>query len=360
MAKPTYRIRNWTRHFENSESHKVKLARWLPLPNKHDGKSYRRLAAHPSAVEVFCAWVLIIQVASKCPVRGTLADEDGPLNAEDLSFQTGFPKHIFDLAFNVLSEQQIGWLESDAIRTHPDASGYVRVEGKGREGKGIEVIPPLPPKGGNGVPEGTPESDSPKREPTEPDGFVRFWNAWPRHHRKKGKSKCIREWKRRKLETIADTVIAGVERWKASDQWRKANGDYIPGPLPWIRDEAWEAPVGAANTQGIAPHQSDEERRKAVRALEAKLAEKERFENEKSHRIAIVREIPPDELAEMKAKLVAQQPNPTTRMTLEKADPYAGGRLTDLLYGMVEAGRLVQIGAAQDRLFQTVDSKEEL
>lgn len=109
--KPTYRVRDWDKHFENHESRKVKRSFWVPIPNRHDGKSYRRIAAHADGVAVFAAWILILEAASKMPERGVLADEDGPLDADDLAAMTGFPSSIFEAAFRLLPEDRVGWLE---------------------------------------------------------------------------------------------------------------------------------------------------------------------------------------------------------------------------------------------------------
>ncbi len=166
-----YRIKDWALHFENAESRKIKGARWLPLPNKHDGKGFRRMARHPRKVEVFCAWTLILQVASKCPVRGELADENGPLTALDLEDITDFPEEIFTLAFEVLKQDRIGWIDeipwpgpvhqekpgespdapgdsAGSSRQTPNESGTPGNEGiEGREGieRKKEKIPPFPP-----------------------------------------------------------------------------------------------------------------------------------------------------------------------------------------------------------------------
>lgn len=129
--QPTYRIRDWDKHFENSESRKYKSLKWVPVMNKHDGKGYRRVAAHPKSVQVFCAWSLIIQVASKMPTRGVLLDDDGPITASDLSSMTGFPESIFEAAFNVLVDSKIGWLNveiSEDLRKSPNVPGETTVE----------------------------------------------------------------------------------------------------------------------------------------------------------------------------------------------------------------------------------------
>lgn len=139
--KPTYRIKDWDLHFENHDSRKITNARWFPMPNKHDGKSFRRLAAHQDGVPVFAAWTLLLEVASKMPVRGVLSDEDGPLDSDDLAAMTGFPPDIFDLAFGLLIHEKVAWLEvegakRDAVPELPAASRNVALEQNGTEGNG--------------------------------------------------------------------------------------------------------------------------------------------------------------------------------------------------------------------------------
>lgn len=123
-----YRIKNWNDHFEKSQSRKCAKMAWVALPNKHDGKGYRRVARHERATELFTAWVLIVQVASKMPTRGLLVDEDGALTAADLADMTGFPESIFHLAFTVLTQPNIGWLERVAGSTLPAAGSLVELQ----------------------------------------------------------------------------------------------------------------------------------------------------------------------------------------------------------------------------------------
>lgn len=110
-----YRIRDWATHFENSRSREYKKLDWVPVPNRHDGKGYRRLIDLENGAALFAAWVLIVQVGSKCPQRGVLADEDGPLTAEDLALKTGCPAELFSQAFDVLRHPKIGWLEAEPL-----------------------------------------------------------------------------------------------------------------------------------------------------------------------------------------------------------------------------------------------------
>lgn len=73
-----------------------------------------------------------------------------------------------------------------------------------------------------------------------PPGFVRFWKAWPKHFRKQGRGECVRFWKKNKLEPIADRVIAAMEQSKASYDWTKEAGNYIPFPMTWLGRDPWE------------------------------------------------------------------------------------------------------------------------
>jgi hypothetical protein len=140
-----YRIRDWDKHFETFESRRIRHTTWVPFPVKHDGKGFRRLMAMRRGFEHYAAWVLIVQVAAKCPVRGTLADGDGPLTPADLAVKTGGPAGIFEKALSALVE--IGWLEcadmpADSTVAPAFSTGtnvFALPEGKGREQKGREL-----------------------------------------------------------------------------------------------------------------------------------------------------------------------------------------------------------------------------
>lgn len=114
-----YRVRGWDSLFENAQSRKCTKLAWVLVPNKHDGKSFRRLMCMENGPSLYGAWVILLQVASKCPERGILADEDGPLTAEDLALKSGCPEGVFIEALEVLSSPQIRWLEAEEI----DATG---------------------------------------------------------------------------------------------------------------------------------------------------------------------------------------------------------------------------------------------
>ena len=106
-----YRIKDWGLHYEKAESRRVKTMAWLPMPTRHDGAGFRRVAAHERGPELFAAWVLIVEVAAKMPTRGHLVKDGKPLTVKALHSRTGFAEAIFVLAFKVLTGPEIGRLE---------------------------------------------------------------------------------------------------------------------------------------------------------------------------------------------------------------------------------------------------------
>ena len=79
---------------------------------------------------------------------------------------------------------------------------------------------PLPPKG-----EG--ETD-----------FDKFWAVYPR---KVSKPQAMRSWKKAVTnEKTVKEIMAAVEMAKASADWKKDGGKYIPYPATWLNNRRWE------------------------------------------------------------------------------------------------------------------------
>ena len=107
-----YKIANWDQVYENHETRKLPRLRWVPVPNKHDGLGFRLMANEKDACDLYAAWNLIVQVASKSEKgeRGILRRGVSPLNVNNLALMTGFPARIFERAFAFFSQPIIGWL----------------------------------------------------------------------------------------------------------------------------------------------------------------------------------------------------------------------------------------------------------
>lgn len=122
-AAALYRVRNWEDHYENHITRKIKHLNWVATPNKHDGRGFRRLLRMPDGIALYGAWHIILQVASKMPKRGTLADEDGPLTPEDISDKTGAPADLIRRALRACSSPEVGWLEVSSTSLSPAFTG---------------------------------------------------------------------------------------------------------------------------------------------------------------------------------------------------------------------------------------------
>ncbi len=105
-----WRVKDWDRIFENSQSKKYANISWVPIPNKHDSDGYTQLIEHDHGVSHYGAWILLVQVASKCKPRGTLI-RDGDLehDVDSLARVTRVGAHVFWEA--IPRFVKIGWLE---------------------------------------------------------------------------------------------------------------------------------------------------------------------------------------------------------------------------------------------------------
>ena len=88
----------------------MKVMQWVPFTNSHDGDGFTQLMSRKNGTAIFGAWVLIVQVASKCNPRGTLLRSNGkPHDFETLARMTRGESKIFEESIKTLKE--IGWIE---------------------------------------------------------------------------------------------------------------------------------------------------------------------------------------------------------------------------------------------------------
>lgn len=155
-----YRIANWSSLYENNRTRELKSLTWVPFPNSHDGDGYTALMSHKNAEALLGAFVVIVQVASKCDPRGTLLRGPAmPHTAASIARITRFSERTIQQCFDACCDREIGWIlreklnESDEIARECDnpagtcdeiAGGCL--EGKGREGKEENGKEPPPDK----------------------------------------------------------------------------------------------------------------------------------------------------------------------------------------------------------------------
>ena len=71
--------------------------------------------------------------------------------------------------------------------------------------------------------------------------FDEFWNAYPRHVNKQAAMKAF---EKAKIDNqLLKVILAAIERQKASDQWTKDGGQFIPHPATWLNGRRWEDEV---------------------------------------------------------------------------------------------------------------------
>lgn len=70
-----------------------------------------------------------------------------------------------------------------------------------------------------------------------PPGFAEFIAAYP-GFRAKNRAAILGEWNRRDCERNADAVLAGLEKWRACDEW--ALEGVVPNATKFLEDEHWK------------------------------------------------------------------------------------------------------------------------
>jgi len=120
-----YRIVDWNIHFENNRTREMKSMDWVPMKNRMDGYGYVELVDHPNGAAHFGAWVAIVEIASRCPIRGTLMALTGkgetPHTPASLARISRIPAAIFEEALPRLAA--IGWIEHSEAVTQETAPG---------------------------------------------------------------------------------------------------------------------------------------------------------------------------------------------------------------------------------------------
>jgi hypothetical protein len=140
MAK-LYSIRNWDAHFENNRTRKMKHMMWIPVPNKHDGDGYTELVDRDDGAEMLGAWLAILQVASKCAIRGTLVRDNGtPHTPKTIARQTRIKEGVICKALQLLCSSDVEWLQvvDSSVVAPRCAIGAPSAHPTDEEEKGIE------------------------------------------------------------------------------------------------------------------------------------------------------------------------------------------------------------------------------
>lgn len=79
--------------------------------------------------------------------------------------------------------------------------------------------------------------------------FALFWSSWPNGPRKTAKKQCLAKWISQGCEADADRVMAALEWFKASEQWVKDGGAFVPMPMTWLNRRSWEIEIPKGKPQ---------------------------------------------------------------------------------------------------------------
>lgn len=107
-----------------------------------------------------------------------------------------------------------------------------------------KTYPPKSPQGEPGesleveTASGAAQAVDHSRTPDPQALFDRFWHTYPR---RVGKGAARKAWEKLSPDQpLVDAILAAVERDKATDQWQRENGRYIPHPATWLNQQRWE------------------------------------------------------------------------------------------------------------------------
>lgn len=124
----------------------MKNMQWVPLPNAHDGDGFTQIMEDKDGMALFGAWVLIVQVASKCHPRGTLVRANGhPHESDSLARMTRGNSETFKKAIKILIK--IGWIdeiESETPKAQEGAGCTHPTDEEGKEEKEGNACTHLP------------------------------------------------------------------------------------------------------------------------------------------------------------------------------------------------------------------------
>jgi len=115
-----FRVKCWSEVYETADSRKHKALQWVSVPIGFDSDGFVRLVEEfgDEAPALYGAWIALVLVAARCPIRGVLSTSNGdPISEARLAFVSRFPSTVFGKLIEWA--HRIGWLEvlpSDDVR----------------------------------------------------------------------------------------------------------------------------------------------------------------------------------------------------------------------------------------------------
>ncbi|MGM1051808.1 MAG: helix-turn-helix domain-containing protein [Pseudomonadota bacterium] len=89
-----------------------------------------------------------------------------------------------------------------------------------------------------GDPEATPQARGESSEAARMGDFAGFWEAYPR---RRGKADARKAWQALKPDAaLLERILVALAQARASPDWRREGGRFIPYPATWLRRRGWE------------------------------------------------------------------------------------------------------------------------
>jgi len=245
----TLQVRDWDQHYENNRTRGMKHTAWVPVPNKQDNEGYVQLVSHEDGAAHLGAWLALLQIASRCDVRGTLLRKDGrPHTAASLALISRLPAAVFDAVIPRLVD--IGWIEilkaeiaqPPAVAPHLPAASVPSAdqERKEQKNRGTEhtcASPDGAARGDNSF-SLIPKEPDQKRPDHRLAWFDAFWEVY-RPLRSRAKKDALKAFMGVvKTEAAFQTVMAALKTQVPEILTREPS--FRPYAASWLRGGRWE------------------------------------------------------------------------------------------------------------------------
>lgn len=278
-----YRIKDWSKNFENNRTRELRKMEFVLFPNRMDGDGYTALLDHPNGAAHLGAWCALVQVASKCEVRGTLIRSNGkPHTPETLSRITRIPAVIFDEVLPRLAGEEIGWAEvvpqhvgtiPHESRTipHPAAescgayAGARAIEQNRTEQKGTE-------ENAHAADAAERAADSPPMEPevlpSQPENWQQFQEAIDAAGMAYSRPELLAMQQRWRKMPLAEQLAAVRHIRDSLEEGAYSDPQYVPAAKNYLWSKGWE--------RGVRRRAGPKADSKNVRAFEIFMAQRDR------------------------------------------------------------------------------------
>lgn len=281
----TYRIKDWNRVFENHRSRELKALDYVSWPVRSTSEAFKFLMRSQEGVLAFGVFSALVAEAARCPARGVLADEKGPITVRRMALRLGTPESVIEAAVKLLTSDDVGWLEEfdDATASDPETTERDPSATSPRDCREIaagsrDAAATLPRDSARSTRDSAPRpllsipihsegisaskssaGETPSKRtgrttassnhPVGESRFMDFVYAFPPNKRS-GMNKAMKRWAEMNLDAVADQIFAALNEAKRDPKWVK---QFAPRIDLWLDGEPWKAATSTTIAQDADP-----------------------------------------------------------------------------------------------------------